>query len=305
MKLLRLLIGSVVIAALIWKIGITRVNDTLQHLNLAYLPLLLFLLLGVLPIVRAYSYLALLRITAPKVSLKTAFLANAYSWALGLFMPGGKLGEFSAVYFLKKEGISVEEGAAAVIIDKLISFIVLSILAAGGIAKFFGAKASAGIVLWVIAAGTGVALFAFLALKTSIKSPLSKLLGRFHISLYTFLGLLATYAKRGKMVVLLNFALTALGAAISAAIYVLAFNSFGQDVTFVNVLLVSSAGSLAALLPISIGGLGVRETSAVFLFGQLGVNTAVVLSSHILVAILSYLIAAAILLFYGTHSKKL
>ncbi len=305
MKLLRFLIGLAIIALLIWKMGVTRIYETTHNLELAHLPLLIFLLLGVLPLVRAYSYLVLLRITAPRVSLKTAFIVNAYSWALGLFMPGGKLGEFSAIYFFKKEGISVEEGTAAVLTDKIISFIALSILASGGLARFLGGKALEGMLLWLATMCLAAGLVAYLALRTPLQHQLNKLLGHFHISLATFLALLTTYAKRGKIQLLINLLLTVLGAGISAAIYTIAFNAFGQEISFVNVLLISSAGSLAALLPISIGGLGVRETSAILLFNRLGINSAVVLSSHILVAILSYLIAASILLFYVTRSRKL
>ncbi len=305
MKLLRLLIGSAIIAVLVWKIGVARLSDTLQQFNFAYLPLLLLIFLGILPLVRAYSYFVLLRITTPTLPFKTVFFVSAYSWALSLFLPGGKLGEFSAIYFLSKKGVTVEEASAAVLTDKLISFFVLSALAAGGLAKFFSTGAAAAIVGWLAALAIITLAGVYAALRTPLRHIIDRVLQRFHISLSEFVGMLGQYKRKGKMQLLTNLALTVVGAAVSAAMYNLAFSAFGQNVNFLDILFISSAGALVALLPISIGGLGVRETSAVVLFSQLGVNAAAVLSSHLLVAVISYIIATAILLFYVARSKKL
>ncbi len=303
--LLRLAIGITVIAALIWKVGVSKLHETATQANLVYLIPILALLLGILPLVRTYTYLVLLRVTKPAIQFRTVFLVNAYSWALGLFLPGGKLGEFSAIYFLKKEGATVEEASAAVLTDKLISFFVLSAFAAGGVAKFLSIGTSALIIGWLAALALGTFLGVYAALRTPLRHLIDKVLQHFHISLSEFVRMLGQYKREGKLQLFANFALTIVGAAISAALYSFAFSAFGASVNFLDIVFISSAAALAALLPISIGGLGVREMSAVVLFSQLGVSSAVVLSSHLLIAFLSYLVGAAILLVYVTRSKKL
>lgn len=302
---IRVVVSLGILTYLISWIGIADLYQAFRAMNKFFLIPILFLLLGVLPLLRAASYKALLHKATKRISFWEVYGVNAYSWAVGSLLPGGKLGEVSAVYFFKKKNLPVEEGAAITIIDKLISVIVVSVLAVLGIARFIGLKESIMLIaIGIFALFVGVAIIFLFIRNRTLFDFLKKRLGRFGVHLSSLTYLLRTSFKEGKRYLLMNLVLTIAATAVAAGMYVLSFAAFGQSVSFFDVLLINSAGMLVALIPISIGGIGVRETSVVLLFSKLGINNAITLSAYLLIALIGYVIATMILLFYMSRTRK-
>jgi uncharacterized membrane protein YbhN (UPF0104 family) len=69
--------------------------------------------------------------------------------------------------------------------------------------------------------------------------------------------------------------------------FVLAFMTIAPDVEIINLVAAAAIISFAASLPISIGGWGIRELTAVFVLGQLGVAAANAIAASVLVGLLA------------------
>ena len=61
---------------------------------------------------------------------------------------------------------------------------------------------------------------------------------------------------------------------------------------------------LSALIPISVSGLGIRESIVVYLYYQIGVEPAIVGSVYLMMTFFSYLFSAGVLI-YSTKKLKL
>jgi hypothetical protein len=82
-------------------------------------------------------------------------------------------------------------------------------------------------------------------------------------------------------------AITLVGQAMTITAYFFAARAFGSEAGIVELLAAGSVISFAAGLPISVNGWGVREVSAVFALGQIGVPAPEALSISVLVGLVS------------------
>ncbi|MBN2454691.1 flippase-like domain-containing protein [Candidatus Woesearchaeota archaeon] len=302
---LRVVISATILGYLIWRTGVESLLGTLSEMKALYIIPIFFLLLVVLPAIRTFSYAVLLKNASKQLPFWKVFAVNYYSWALGMIMPGGKVGEMSAAYFLKKEGLNASESIELTIIDKAISFLVVSMIAAVGVAKFIGIQESLVLIAVSIAFLVLVAAAIFIEIrKKFFAGTIKKILNRVGMEGVVASSLFRTTLKKGKRYIFANFLLTVTGSLAAAVMFWLAFLAFGESVSITNVLLINSAGTLLSLLPISIGGLGVRETSAVILFSRIGVESSVTLSAHLVVVFVTYIVLFLILAYYNAASMR-
>ena len=61
------------------------------------------------------------------------------------------------------------------------------------------------------------------------------------------------------------------------------------------IFLVNSMLTIISLIPISISGLGVRESAAVVIYSFLNIDSTIVMSTHLIPVIISYSIATLII----------
>ncbi len=86
---------------------------------------------------------------------------------------------------------------------------------------------------------------------------------------------------------ILSFILSLLSSSLMVTAYILVIRSFSTDISLGDVFAASTIVMLSASLPLSASGWGVRELSAVVIFGLIGVNAGAALGSAILIGLLS------------------
>jgi len=302
---LRFVLGICILSILLYKIGIEPIFATVGQMNLYFLPIIALLyfvnlFFGSLNITILMSHMK----TRPK--LHEVYSYYMLSWAVGLFIPG-RVGEVSLVYLLKKKKIPLGEGFLIFVLDKFISVFFLSIISAIGFFLFFDLGTAVwllSLVVSILVVG-GLLMFSAFGRKGIKKYVLRKYAKKFK----GFSTLLRFFFKKKFHLILLNFVNTGFRWSISAVIYFFAFMSFGKSIPLWIILLITCITSVMSFVPITISGLGIRESVGVYLYSQeytsqiIGytLEPSLIVSVYLLIVICSYLFAA--LIFYFSNYK--
>lgn len=237
--------------------------------------------------IKAANY-RLLTAAAKKIPLRRLMKISILSWAAGMFAPG-KLGEFSAIYFLKEEGISLGAATAASILDKLITISTLTVIAAIGLLTYIDTATAIKV---TTAAALGIAAAVGLIATPKARLLVRKLILRKYESRFAgFSSYLFGYLKEKKLLLTYNYGLALLWAYVSATMIWLGLMSVGINVPVTTILLINSASIIVSIIPVTIGGLGARETAAVLLFEKAGYAAAPILAGYLVITIASNLLA--------------
>lgn len=221
--------------------------------------------------------------------LRAEGIALPADWLMRSFLRGRFVGAFTPsttgldVYRAVDVGRETGDRAAGgrvVVIEKLYGLISLALLTFAllplGLHRFFGAAGLSA------AAALGVASITLLAwMERRAGRPAS---GSW---LSRKLAGLTTARRLGAMERARLVALGVLGHAATALVFAATGAALGVDASFTELAIVGNAIVLATLLPISVGGFGVREGTAVALLAVVGVPAA----EAVLVALLGYLAA--------------
>ncbi|MBN2454237.1 flippase-like domain-containing protein, partial [Candidatus Woesearchaeota archaeon] len=227
------------------------------------------------------------------ISMRNLAKATMMSWAAGLFIPG-RLGEFSLAYFLKKAGVPLGEASAITLVDKAVTFIMIALAGSFALVLYFDLGTAVALTAIVIAAIVGAVLVAALPQARSfIKRKLPE---RYKDAFSGFSSTLFSYAGKMRVKLAANILLTAVYIAALSMMFYFSFWAFGQDVSLFSVITISSAAIIISIVPVTVGGTGVMEGSAVFLFSLAGVQNDLTLAVYLLVAAISYTIGTLTLL---------
>ncbi len=290
---LKITVGAAILLYLISFVGIGKLYETLSGTRLAYLPLIVAVFIFSVAM-RALIFKVLLQpheTTNKKFGLAKLAWISIVSWAAGMFTPG-KLGEFSSIYLLRKEGLETGTSAAVGLLNKIVTSATILAFAIVGFVKFLGVKESLQLVI-IFAVLT---LLPYIAVTNKqarelMKKIFGRLLRKYEEHFAGFVSELDSYLSKRKKLLFYSFLINAAWMAVSSWLFVLAFAAVGQDVGFVDVMLINSIGTTTSLVPVTIGGTGLREASALVFFGKLGISSAAILGSHIIIAAVSYTLA--------------
>ncbi len=215
----------------------------------------------------------------------TFLRSYAYGFSLGLLSPG-QIGDVSLVLFLRNGGVPVSKSGAAYTMDKLITLLVLSLIAVFGLLRY--RLLSVGHLLIGVAILAGVAGVTWLLiargrsgnrLVTAIQK-IAREIAEYRFHLKTILG---------------NVLLTGLKWLVLCVAYYLAFLAFGTSVRWPDIGVIPVMSTLVGYIPISVAGIGTVEVSAVMLFKMLGVAEAIVISVYLFLRSLQYLLALGLM----------
>ena len=286
-------LGILLLVILFNKLGFSNVykiliDTSITHVFLAVLISISSILLG------AFNLKILLHFIKAKISFSDLLKVYSLSWSIGLFLPG-RIGDFSIIPLLEKKGLDFGKGAAISFLDKLITFVVLSILTIFAVFIYLPIE-QAWIILIVI---TFVAILTILFFITNkgrkfIRSLFPKnLIEKFS----GFSYILFDFLKYGKMYIFLNFLITIFKQVVLALIIYAFLASFNIYLSFIEILLIISAITIISLIPVSVSGLGIKESAAVFLFGLAGLDKIIVAAIFTLLLIARYVIGALLIYF--------
>lgn len=230
-----------------------------------------------------------LLLSSQHLDLEASWLARTFLVGrfIGAFTPSTTgLDVYRAVAVARRTGAK-GPAAAVIVVEKLFGLAALSALTLAllpfGAARFLGQGGVLAAVVLGVACVLGYVLLSrrtiFNGLFQRLPGPLrKKLAGTARVMRAQPLG-----RPRGLAV----FSLGVASHLATAGVFVATAAALGLDVAAVDSLVVGMAIIVATLLPISVGGVGVREGTAVLLLGLVGVSVA----DATLVGLLGYLTA--------------
>lgn len=192
------------------------------------------------------------------------------SWVVESVTPG-KLGSFAVAWFWQKDGLTLGEGAAIVLAYRLSLGAGAVLFGLAGVLVFFPMLHVNGLFIF-LASVLVLSIFIFVFtgrkfLRSFIPPVLREKLKGFTSTLK---GMILDPVK---VLMLLGLALIQL--ACASFFFYLMFRTVGYDIGFFPILAAASIVQLAALIPISINGIGVREGLMALLLQGVGIPPAV------------------------------
>jgi uncharacterized membrane protein YbhN (UPF0104 family) len=223
----------------------------------------------------------LLRALGQRPSWPVTLWVVHLSRSFGAVLPG-RLGDLSLPPILQRRGVPLSTGAAVLALNKGVSFAV--IVVAAGAACFF-LIGDAALAVRVLAVGVLAAAAGLGALWAMNRIPMLHSVGR----------QLAHVPRRDPVALLGAVGVTTVSLALIAA----AIRSpVGGTVVLPwhMVLGIHAIGMLVSQIPVSIGGLGVREAVVVSLFARIGADPARVAAAYLAMTAISLLVGGITLL---------
>lgn len=290
--LLRIFISFGLLYFLITRLGLENILNSFSKLNnisilYFYLVFIFFLLISGL------NLKILLIPLKPNLPFLKAFKYYLYIWTIRIFFPAN-IGELTLLYFLKQEQIELGNSSALLLIEKINSGITGLIITAFGLFIFFPPRQSIIIIaILLILTIIGLSLF----LTPSGRKLFKLILGKY-ASLFTgFSSTFFSYLKQHLLIVVINAIFALIRWWLSAFLIYILFEGFSAKVSLTNVFLINTVTTITALIPLSLNGIGIRETSAVILYKSVNLNPATVTGTYLTSLFLGYLVAIIFLIF--------
>lgn len=285
----RLLVGLGLLAVLVFVVGPRELLAVLQRASpqlLAAVTALLFswLILGGL------NVWILLRCLG-EVPVGLFLKAYAASWATSLLLPG-QLGDATQVLLLKRQGVAMAVSGAAYLVDKVVSLGWMLVVAAAGISLYTSLP-----MIW-LAGLVSIGCLGLLALFLVYRQLADVGWGRLDglkVRLHRLLEQIQLF-QQNLLILILNASLTVAKWIVLAWIYQLAFRTFGTEISWPHAATFPVLSSLVGYIPISVGGAGTMEWTAVGLFGAIGVEAKEVLGAYLLIRAILLTTAFVVLL---------
>lgn len=280
---------------LVFSVGLNSLWATFLKINflwgiLAAICNLTFFVLG------AFNIWLLLRVMQP-IPFTEYARSYIYALSINLFAPG-QLGDASIALFLKKQGIPLRRSGLAYLIDKIVTVFVLFCIAWYG-AHIFLPEINP---VWFIVmpfAGLSAIVFAIVIIQ-KVPSDFKYVLKAKQWTISTLDELKSVRDKWH--ILILNTFLTIVKWLVMCLSYYCAFRSFGQFIPWPEIGIIPVLSTLVGYIPVSVGGIGTVEYSAVSLFSIMGVAETIVLSTYLFLRSLQYIQTGVMMIF--THRNK-
>jgi len=291
----RLLVSILLIAVIIWFVGVENILAVLSEFDPSYIPLL-FALTAILVLFNALAIYVLI-IPIKKIGFLNFFKNYLYSWTLGFLFPG-KLGDFSLGFFLRKD-ISIGKVSAIVVIDKIISLAFFVLL---GFALFTRLGLIDSIQNLAVFSLSGLLVLVFLFSKQG-RNFLKRVLGKKSELFEGFFNTLKEFAGKRKRFLAVNLFITIIRAGLKGFVTVLVLESIGYSMGLVDAVLVNSTVVIVSLAPITISGLGLKEGAFIFFASLIGVDLKGAAGSVVIANFINY--TFVLVIFYFAVMKRL
>ena len=272
--ILKIAVSFGLLYLLLKKINISKFLDNFLNFSIeAILGCLLLLFLSW--VVSAYKW----RLLLPTVGFGQLMSANFTGQFYTIVLPGQIVGEIAKAYRLGKGREDAEKIAASVLVDKLTGLLGVIFVAAGGaitsrIQISHEILISIGIVMLILSIGLFCIKLPFVyRTSTSLLINLTYRWSRFEPFMHQIFRLLKaweeylSYPFRLACVLFVGIAFQLIGVWITFLIS----QAFGIFVAFSDFCWITGLVSIAVLLPISFGGIGVREGAFVGILSLQGV----------------------------------
>jgi glycosyltransferase 2 family protein len=301
------LLGISIFLYLIYSVGISSIFSILLRLNAAYLfyALLVMALCFLIQNLRWKVLLSGQKIEMGFWHLMKLFMIGTF---YGTVTPG-KIGTFVRIkYVMQKTGKDTGECSVSMVLEKLLDFMVLSVLSIIGLLLLYS-QISADLMSALLLSLVGFSVLLFLLLYEPTSRRIMRTLWRFAVPGSMKKGARKAFnsffssmiSPRGLAVpVVLSFVSWL---SLYFAAYLMAI-SLGISVPYHALIVVLPISTMIGMIPITVGGFGTREASWIFLFSIFGILSEEVIALSLLVALTSVIIPAAIGMALSLKRKK-
>lgn len=287
------IISIILLIGLLYYLDVKAIEDSFKNANIYYLTIGLSLAVLQL-IVHVYRWRYLLRLVAPDISTKEIFTSFFVGFMVGFFTPA-QLGEFAG-RIASHPNVKKSYIIAITIVDKLYWAALTVIIGGTGLAMFISTYYANIWHPWYRYLMTGV--LSIIIVIFLYPEKVKELLKQLPVSIrshrfYEMIEVVENVFKNKNAWAVSS--LTLLLYIIILFEYYFLTNAFGY--VSLNDALVCVASVLfvkAIILPISFGDLGVRESSAVFFFTTMGLNTTIAFNASILMSFANVIVPTAI-----------
>ncbi|MCK5282775.1 MAG: flippase-like domain-containing protein [Nanoarchaeota archaeon] len=299
-NILRLIFGLAILTLLFQKVGISKIIEVLSTIKIIYIfPIVLTYLLG--PFMGSIA----LKLLFDKINIKIGnwrfFKHYLISQSIGLLTPG-KIGQFSLVYFLKKDNnIEIGKSTSIILINKLITLAVISIFSVVGFVLLIGKTYAFNLAIALLIMFSTII---FLLVSSKSREIIKKyILRKYAIKFRGFSKTFFKYFKSYKAALITNFVLTIISIFSGVVAIYLIFLSLGMDISIWIIYLVACMEMIIALIPITINGLGIKESFGTWIYIGIGITSPIIISRYIVGLIMKYSIGFLALIFLAKKVK--
>lgn len=215
--------------------------------------------------VRAYNHALLLNSPVRVLSFPQALVLTLVGVGINLFLPTGAADLAKAHWGLREHG-NAEVMVVSAVLDKLTSLTAVALMG------FVGALVTGQTALALAAAGLGIAtLLPFMAPRLV---PWRLLLRVLAPKAEIDADLIAGVANPPRLLLAWVYAVSVVGWLLTYAAMWVCLLAVGADIGFASVLALAPVSSIARLVPVSVGGIGVGEATLAALLTTAGVPAA-------------------------------
>lgn len=293
---IKLVITIGVIGLLIYKVGFKKIIETLATSNLWLLPLVIAIALFSIYI----SSVSLWLITDINKRIKSWKFYQYYLYTTySSYLTPGKVGQFLIIYYLKKEGYSIGETTGILLVNKLMAVFISGIIAIIGFTFFFGLANS---IILICLLMIGIIVSYLLFFNERGRALIKRFVPKRFTTLFTsFSSTIERITRTRKSILITSFILLASTHIINGVWVSLIFNSVGASVAIWPIIAIGAMELFATRIPITIGGLGIREGLGIYLFGLFGIAPEIVFSRYVVGITIRYLISGLVILLLKTN----
>ncbi len=289
---IRLVLCVLLVSFIIYKVGFLSIINVLKNLNIFWLLPVFFIyfISIVLGACNIYLLLPLRKDLCYWRFLKYYLISSS----VGMFTPGN-IGEFYITKLLKKHKIKLSSSATITILDKLITVLVMAIISLVGIIFMFKYSINYLIPLTFLVL---LILVSVLLINRKFFTILGFLFKKHKKSFGGSYKLLINLLKNKKINLFTNILLTFIKWFVTVIGIKLVFLSLGLNVDFLLILVVTASARLVSMIPITVDGLGVKESIAILMYGVYAIGSVYVASMYIVYFFINYSLALIVVLFH-------
>ncbi|RMF59386.1 MAG: UPF0104 family protein [Calditrichaeota bacterium] len=279
--LLKVLVGGIILLLLARSMDLSLVLQLFAHLNLYWLALALMIVLS-LRMLMAVRWQYILAAHAFPVPLLELTRITFISTSLGQVLPGGLGADVAKGYQLFRKYGRLGNVTVTLLLDRLIGLYSMFFVAFVGslIAKHLGLSTNLVVPLLVAQAVFIFGWFGIYLVRKKISTLAFLRRSRYERLAHKFMGLLSDLTDLAtiKSVFVRIFAISILMQVLRAIIFYCIYQAFGHSADMIYYLVFIPIVFVVVMLPVSVGGLGVREGALVFFFKTLGIPNEVSIS---------------------------
>jgi uncharacterized protein (TIRG00374 family) len=291
---LRVLLSVAVLAALFTQISIADVLQNLKRVSPAFV-LFAWGYYALCQLLSSYRWQLLLKAKQVDVPLSKLFSYYMIGMFANSFLPGSVGGDVVKSYHLFRRTKDVKIAAVSVFLERFTGLVGLSLISVIALAVGYR-HLDSPIVLWSVLIAVATLIGSVLILwKLPVLARRAAWLRRFFPEklLNTSQGIyeaLLSY-RHHLPTVMAAVAVSAVLQFLFAAYYALASVAMGIPIDVIYFMLFLPLITLVSMIPISLGGLGLREAMMVALFGAVGISQTDVLSVSLTIHLINTLLS--------------